>query len=326
MSREFTACVAVALDGARIIVDMDQHHRTTLGTFTLLLSAIIWGFAFVAQRAGMRYVGPFTFNGLRFALGALILLPWLIVSRGRPYNRVSAVPHRGIRIGLALAGVVLFASANLQQLGLVETTAGKAGFITGLYVVIVPLLGLLRGHAIRGWVWAGCAVSVVGLYLLSVVGVLSLSPGDAWVLAGAFGWAVHVHVVEWLVRRARPVVIAVTQFATCAVLSLIVAVLTESIHMQAILSAGWTIAYAGVLSVGVAYTLQVVGQRQVEPTRAGIILSLESVFAVLGGWWILGETLSLRGAVGCALMLAGMVMAQRGAGSSADAPAGRASS
>ncbi len=318
--------VASALDGGRIITDMNQRHRMTLGTVPLLLSAVIWGFAFVAQRAGMQYVGPFTFNGLRFALGALVLLPWLVFSRSGSRSCASAVPRRDVLAGLALAGVVLFASANLQQLGLVETTAGKAGFITGLYVVIVPVLGLLRGHAIRGWVWAGCAVSVVGLYLLSVVGILSLSPGDAWVLAGAFGWAVHVHVVEWLVRRARPVVIAVTQFAICAVLSLIVAVLTESIRIQAIVSAGWTIAYAGALSVGVAYTLQVIGQRHVEPAPAGIILSLESVFAVLGGWWILGETLSLRGAVGCALMLAGIMMAQRRAGPSAGAPQSRTSS
>jgi len=279
---------------------------------SLLLSAVIWGFAFVAQRAGMRFIGPFTFNGLRFGLGTLVLLPWLMSSRRRASAEENSTLHWRVRMGLILAGVVLFVSANCQQTGLIYTTAGKAGFITGLYVVIVPLLGLLRGHAVRSWVWAGCGLSVAGMYLLSVVGVFSLSAGDTWVLAGALGWAVHVHVVEWLVQRARPVVIAVTQFAMCAALSLIAAGLNETIRLHAVMNAGWAIAYAGILSVGVAYTLQIVGQRRVAPARAGIILSLESVFAVLGGWWILGETLSLRGAFGCALMLAGMVLAQRG--------------
>jgi drug/metabolite transporter (DMT)-like permease len=148
------------------------------------------------------------------------------------------------------------------------------------------------------------------MYLLSVVGRFALAPGDALLLAGALGWAVHVHIVGWLAQRSHPLRVAILQFVTCAVLSLMVAGFTETIRMAEILQAGWMIAYAGVLSVGVAYTLQVVGQRQVDPARAGIILSLEAVFAVMGGWLLLGETLSMRGIIGCTLMLAGMMLAQ----------------
>jgi drug/metabolite transporter (DMT)-like permease len=289
---------------------------------TLLLAAIIWGFAFVAQRMGMRFLGPFTFNGLRFALGTLVLLPWFAISRRRAKAMVDlgSTRRRGLMMGLA--GLVLFASVNLQQIGLVQTTAGKAGFITGLYVVIVPLLGILRRHRVNGWVWGGCGLALAGLYLLTVKGAFSISMGDGLVLAGAFGWAVHVHVVDWLAARVPPIRIAIVQFSICAALSLVIGGATESIRLAAIRDAGWMIAYAGVLSVGVAYTLQVVGQRRVDPARAGIVLSLEAMFAVLGGWVLLGETLSLQGAAGCALMLAGMMMAQLRRRSSADRVAG----
>jgi drug/metabolite transporter (DMT)-like permease len=298
---------------------MEHTHRNLSGTMTLLLAALIWGFAFVAQRAGMRYVGPFTFNGLRFALGTLVLLPWLAAANRRRSPADDSSTRRQRWIMMALAGLVLFVSANLQQAGLVVTTAGKAGFITGLYVVIIPLLGMLRRHRVNATVWSGCALAAVGLYLLSVTGVFSVSAGDALVLGGAFGWAVHVHIVDWLAARVHPIRIAVLQFSICAALSLIVGGLSESIRLSAILDAGWMIAYAGVLSVGVAYTLQVIGQRRVDPARAGILLSLEAAFAVLGGWILLGESLSMRGAIGCTLMMAGMVLAQIRRRSSADA-------
>lgn len=288
-----------------------EHSRTNLvGGLTLLLSAIIWGFAFVAQRAGMEFVGPFTFNGIRFALGGLVLIPWLLRLRARESKPIYAVSSRHLGIAIGMAGVVLFVSANLQQIGLVHTTAGKAGFITGLYVVIVPLLGLFRRHRVNVFVWSGCVLAAGGMYLLSVVGTFSISLGDTLVLAGALGWAIHVHLVGWLAQRMHPLRVAVLQFAICAVLSLAVAMLTETIQWAQVLHAGWMIAYAGILSVGVAYTLQVVGQRRIDPARAGVILSLEAVFAVIGGWALLGETLSARGFIGCALMLSGMMLAQ----------------
>jgi drug/metabolite transporter (DMT)-like permease len=177
-------------------------------------------------------------------------------------------------------------------------------------VGIVPLLGLRRGHRAGLWVWIGCVLAIGGLYLLSIHGSLAISLGDTLVLGSAFGWAIHVHVVGWLAERMSPVFVAAGQFAICAMLSLAVATAVEPIRLSAILDATWAIAYAGILSVGVAYTLQVVGQRRIDPARAGIILSLESVFAVIGGWLLLGEVLSVRGALGCSLMLAGMIVAQ----------------
>jgi drug/metabolite transporter (DMT)-like permease len=270
----------------------------------LLLAAAIWGFAFVAQRAGMDHVGPFLFNGIRFLLGSLVLVPFLLRRRAkRPMDRRTI-------LGLLAAGLVLTLAANLQQVGLVSTTAGKAGFLTGLYVVLVPLLGLLRGQRLRWAMALAVPLSAAGLYLLSVTGSLRIAPGDGWILLGALVWAVHVQLIDWLVGRSDALVIAASQFAICGALSLLVSFATETTSLGDIVAAGWSIAYAGLLSVGIAYTLQVVGQRHVEPSRAGVVLSLEGVFAALGGWVVLGERLSTRSLVGCGLMLAAMILAQ----------------
>jgi len=212
--------------------------------------------------------------------------------------------------GTALAGLVLFAAASLQQVGVVYTTAGKAGFITGLYVVMVPILGLLRRQRAGLAVWGGALFAVGGLYLLSISGGFGLGLGDGLVLASAFGWAVHVHVIGWLAGRARPARVAAVQFAICAALSLIVGLIAERIVWAELLQARVPILYAGLLSTGVAYTLQVVGQRRIDPARAGIVLSLEGAFAVLGGWLILGETMGSRMLAGCGLMLVGMIASQ----------------
>ena len=206
---------------------------------------------------------------------------------------------------------MLFAAASLQQIGIVTTSAGKAGFITGLYVVLVPLLGLFRGHRAGKWVWLGSVSAAAGLYFLSIAGALRIEAGDALLLGSALGWAIHVHLVGWLAACVRPVVVAVFQFTVCGLLSLGVALIREPIVWQSILSAGWAILYAGILSSGVAYTLQVVGQRRIAPASAGIILSMESVFAVVGGYLLLSESLSARALLGCALMLVGMILAQR---------------
>ncbi|MCK4571030.1 DMT family transporter [Candidatus Bipolaricaulota bacterium] len=298
---------------------MEHSTNNLTGIFTLLLSAVIWGFAFVAQRASMEFVGPFTFNGIRFALGSLVLVPLVVMHRRSKPEPIQSAPSRHQWIAIGLAGLVLFVSANLQQIGLVYTTAGKAGFITGLYVVFVPLFGLFCRHRVSAYVWAGCGLAAGGMYLLSVVGVFSIAAGDALVLGSALGWAVHVHLVGWLAQRMHPLRVAILQFAICAVLSLGVAGFTETIRIGEILQAGWMIAYAGILSVGVAYTLQVVGQQRVDPARAGIILSLEAVFAVIGGRILLGEILSTRGLIGCALMLGGMMLAQLRAQARSDA-------
>lgn len=278
----------------------------------LLLTAIIWGLAFVAQRAGMEHVGPFAFNGVRFALGSISLLPllWLACRRRGDGAGEARMNARSALWGGALAGVVLFLGATLQQVGVVYTTAGKAGFITGLYVVIVPLMGLLWGQRSGGRIWLGALLAVMGLYLLSMTRQFTISPGDALVLIGAFFWAGHVQVIARLARRIDSLVLSFFQCVVCSILSLITAAFTESISVAGLVQATWPILYGGVMSVGVAYTLQVVGQKGAHPAHAAIILSLESVFALVGGWLLLGEILSVRAGIGCALMLVGMLVSQ----------------
>jgi drug/metabolite transporter (DMT)-like permease len=293
----------------------------------LLLTAAIWGFAFVAQRAGMEYIQPFTFNGVRFALGSLSLLPLIFIlrrwsSRKMPRKNptgITTIRNRDVAgesgdakvwlYGL-LCGSVLFTAASLQQVGIVYTTAGKAGFITGMYVVFVPLSGLLwRQRA--GWSrWVGAALALAGLYLLSVTRGFTIAKGDLLVLLSALFWTAHVQLIGWFSPKTNSLVLASLQFAVCSLFSLVVAVIAESVVLAGILRAAIPILYGGLCSVGIAYTLQVVVQKTAHPAHAAIILSLEGAFAVLGGWLILGEVLSLRGLSGCALMLAGMIVSQ----------------
>jgi len=294
--------------------------KTLKAEALLLLAAVIWGFAFVAQRVGMDHVGPFTYNGVRFVLGALSLLPLLWLGR-RSAAPIGPGGWRRILGGSLLAGLILFAGASLQQVGIVYTTAGKAGFITGLYVVIVPALGLLWGHRTLWSTWAGAALAVAGLYLLTLTDDLTLAEGDGLVLIGAFFWAGHVLVIGWLSgRHIEPVLLACLQFIVCALLSLVVAVATEPMTLNGLWGGALPILYGGLLSVGVAYTLQVVAQRDAPPAHAAIILSLETVFAALGGWLLLNEILPGRGLLGCALMFAGMLLSQLGLGRAAPPP------
>lgn len=275
----------------------------------LLLAAAIWGFAFVAQRVGMQHIGPFTFNAIRFALGTLVLTPFLPVRRGGPRSAPLSRSGPQLRDGV-LVGVILFLGASLQQIGIVTTTAGKAGFITGLYVVIVPFLGLFWRQRTDRATWLGACLAVAGLYLLCVRGTLTIGRGDLLVLASALFWALHVQAIGWLSPRTDPLRLACLQFSICSLLSLVTALLVETIQLPAIRAAALPILYAGMMSVGVAYTLQVVAQRRARPAHAAIILSLETVFAVLGGWLLLGENMSPRGLLGCVLMLGGMIVSQ----------------
>ena len=279
----------------------------------LLITAIIWGFAFVAQRIGMDYVGPFTFNGIRFAIGSLSLLPLVLMSR----EQRTAAKHILLRPGLktilfggGALGLSLFAGASLQQIGLVYTTAGKAGFITGLYVIIVPILGLIWRQQPRTGTWIGAFLAAIGLYLLSITEKFTIELGDLLVLIGAFFWAAHVLIIGWLSPRINPIKLAFSQYVACSILSLTAAAMTEVITWGSIVQAAIPILYGGLLSVGIAYTLQVVAQRDAHPAHAAILLSLEAVFAAIGGWLILGEIISPRGLVGCGLMLFGMLLSQ----------------
>ena len=279
----------------------------------LILTACIWGSAFVAQRIGMRYIGPFFYNGIRFAIGSLFLVPlWIYRAHQTHRNRRSRHSSASLLLGGLAAGAVLFLGASLQQIGIVYTTAGKSGFITGLYVILVPIMGLAWGQK-AGWHrWLGAVLAVAGLYLLSVTGVTRISRGDLLVLASAFFWAAHVHVIGWFAPKVDVIALACLQFAVCSILSLAAAIFTETIGLDAVGKAVWPILYGGLLSVGVAYTLQVVAQQKAHPAHTAIILSTEGVFAVLSGWLIIGETLGLRGLIGCALMLAGMIVSQTG--------------
>jgi len=279
----------------------------------LLLTAVIWGVAFVAQRVGMVYVGPFIFNGIRFALGGLMLLPFAIkgnhsnaTRRDNFFNKSSEI----IRWGGFAAGIIIFMAASLQQVGLVYTTAGKAGFITGLYVVIVPIIGLFLGQKTHNGTWLGAMLAALGLYLLSVTKNFTIALGDLLVLIGAVLWAVHVHLIGWLSPRMNSARLAVLQYAACSILSLLTAIFFESISVKSIQQAAVPILYGGLLSVGVAYTLQVVAQKKAHPAHAAILLSSEAVFAAIGGWVLLNEVLSLRGLLGSILMLSGMLISQ----------------
>jgi drug/metabolite transporter (DMT)-like permease len=274
----------------------------------LLVAATIWGFAFVAQRVGMDYVGPFLFNGVRFALGSLSLLPLL---RLRREDREAKKKQPGMAlVGGGVAGVVLFIGASLQQVGLVYTTAGKAGFITGLYVVIVPVLGSFLRQRIRLGSWVGAVLAAVGLYLLSITDRFTISFGDLLEVGGAFFWAIDVLIIGWLSPRVSAVRLSIFQFMVCSCLSLATAFLTEDLILDRLLKASTPILYGGFFSVGIAYTLQVVAQKKASPSHAAIILSLETVFAALGGWLFLGETLSPRGLIGCAFMFSAMIISQ----------------
>ncbi len=290
-----------------------MQKETLKADTLLLLTALIWGFAFVAQRVGMEYVGPFTFNGVRFALGSLSLLPLIIVTRKKRRSGGEEQPTLQPRTVLGasiLAGLVLFLGASFQQVGIVYTTAGKAGFITGMYVILVPIIGSRWGQKTTTGTWIGAILAITGLYLLSMTGNFTISKGDLLVLISAFFWAGHVLLLGWLSPKTDSLVLASTQFAVCSVLSMMTAFGVEAVTLESIIRGAVPILYGGLMSVGVAYTLQVVAQRTAHPAHASVILTLEGAFAAIGGWLILGEILSIRSLVGCALMLLGMLVSQ----------------
>ncbi len=286
-----------------------MQTRTIKSDSLLLVAAFIWGTTFVAQRVGMDHIGPMTYNALRFIVGAATLSPLILRRTNKLGGQKKANPKLLIWGG-ALAGLALFGGASFQQMGLLHTTAGKAGFITSLYVVLVPLMGLVLGHRAGVSLWIGVVLAVVGLYLLSVTESLTIGRGDLLVLISAFFWAIHVQLIGYLAKRASALRIACIQFVVCSALSFVAALFTESIELNAIVPATIPILYGGVLSAGVAFTLQVVCQKTSPASHAAIIMSLETVFAALAGWLILHETLGLRSLAGCALMLVGLMVVQ----------------
>lgn len=278
-------------------------------SLALAVTAVIWGLAFVAQRVSLGFLGAFSFNAIRFALGALSLVPVSLALDSRLRRSERGAWKDAFKAGLP-CGAVLFAGASLQQLGMNWTTAGKAAFLTGLYIILVPLAGLLRGTKPGKPVLLGALAALAGLYLLSVPADLSFNPGDLLETAGAFFWAAHILLLGRFSRRVDPVRLSIAQFLTCAALSSVPALLFEQPTAAAVAAAGAPILYAGIGSVGVAYTLQAVGQKGLSDGPATLILSMETVVAAVGGALLLGETLGARGLAGCALMFSGMLLAQ----------------
>ena len=289
---------------------------------SLLLTAAIWGLAFVAQRKGLEHLDPFTFNALRFALGALSV--WLLarlprfnagkVNSGSPLNAVTAARHESWK-GSLLLGLLLFIAASLQQFGMLWTGAGSAGFITGLYVVFVPLIGLGRGQKLNALLVLAVALSLAGLTLINGKPDLQATLGNGLVLIGAVFWALHVQLIDKLTKSHSSLRLARIQYGVCAGLSLFGALIHRGLAWlgfaglgSSVISAGLPILYAGILSVGVAFTLQLQAQKRVQPHAASVILCLEGVFAMFGGWLLLREKVSPHAITGAALLLAAMLV------------------
>lgn len=276
-----------------------------------MLTALIWGAAFVAQSAGMEQNGPFTFNTIRMILGGIVLIPCIALFDKMRHVRLGwRSADKNLWVGGCLCGVALFTGATLQQFGIQYTSAGKAGFITALYVIFVPLCRLFAGKRPGKLLWGSVALAAAGMYLLCMDGSLALSKGDVLVLLGAFGFTAHILIIDHFSQKVDGVRMSCIQFFVAGALSLVCMFLFEAPSVPAILSAWAPILYAGLLSCGVAYTLQVVAQKDTDPTVASLILCLESVFAVLFGWLLLGETLSMKELLGCILMFVAIVLAQ----------------
>lgn len=283
-----------------------MKHRKLVSSLMLIVAALIWGTAFVAQRKGMEYAGPLAFNGVRTLIGSLVLLPVALI-----FRPAKAANLRKTLLAGLLCGLCLFMATNLQQIGLTSTEAGKAGFITTFYIILVPVLGLFLRKKTGAVTWLAVAVALGGLFFLCVKpGEVRIAPGDLLVLGCAFFFAVQILVIDFFVQEVDGVLLSCVQFAVDGVLSLIAAFLFEKPDFPALFRGWIPLLYTGILSCGVAYTLQILGQKNLHPTVASLLMSLESAFAVLGGWLILHERLTRRELLGCALMLAAVLLVQ----------------
>jgi len=286
-----------------------QKKNTTKGIIFLVTAAVVWGFAFVAQRLGSDHVGAFTFNGARFLLGTLSLIPVILLFEKNEHDRQKM--KTTLKSG-AVAGVLLCTASFLQQVGIDLTdSAGKSGFITGLYMILVPIIGIFIGKKTNILSWIGAVFGVVGLGLICLDGgALTITAGDAVLMLSAIVFAIHIMVIDHFGDNIYSLRFSMTQFAVCTVINWILALFTEDISFATILSAGIPIAYCGFMSVGVAYTCQVIGLKYSDPTSGSIILSTESVFAAIGGAIILHERMAPLAYLGCVLILAGIILTQ----------------
>lgn len=287
-------------------------------SFLLLLTATIWGTAFVAQSVGMDYVGPFTFNMLRCLIGGIVLIPYIFLSnkvsgseKKRIEERETKSEKKTLITGGICCGILLALAMNFQQVGIQYTTVGRAGFITACYIIIVPLIGMtFFGKKCRSTIWAAVVLALIGLYLLCITEEFDIGQGDFLVLICSFLFSLHILVIDHFSPLVDGVKMSCVQFFVAGIVSGIPAFLTENVVWGNILAAWQPVLFAGVLSCGIAYTLQIVGQKNMNPTVASLILSLESCIAVLAGWIILGENLTLKEMLGCIFMFAAIVLAQ----------------
>lgn len=281
----------------------------------LLLTATIWGIAFVAQSVGMDYVGAFTFNSVRSLMGALVLLPVIfILDKQKPQTKLSDAEKKASRktliTGGISCGILLCLASNFQQFGIKYTTVGKAGFITACYIVIVPIFGLFMKKKCSSYIWAAVALALAGLYLLCIKDGFSIGKGDFLVLICAFLFSLHILTIDHFSPMTDGVKMSCIQFLVSGLLSGIPALAMENPQFSSLLAAWQPLLYAGVMSCGVAYTLQIIGQKDMNPTVAALILSLESCISVLAGWLILGQSLSIREILGCVIMFCAIILAQ----------------
>lgn len=288
-------------------------NKQLKGSLALLTATVIWGFAFIAQSVGMDLIGPFTFQMVRCLLAVAFLVPFsFLLDIGKCSMKESFEKWKNPKLWKAsiFCGIALFAASSLQQVGLVYTDAGKAGFITAMYIVLTPVVGRLRGNKVPKAIIFSVALAVVGLYLISCVGVTEINKGDLLVLGCAFAFAIQINCIDHFCEGLDGFRMNCIQALTVAVISAPCVFLTETVEMNSLVACWGPLCFAGVLSMGLAYSMQIVGQKEIEPTTASLIMSLESVFAVLGGWWLLHERMSPTELLGCGLVFAAVVISQ----------------
>lgn len=283
------------------------------GSIALLTATVIWGFAFIAQSVGMDLIGPFTFQMARCLLAVLFLIPFsFVLDIGKCTMKESFEKWKNPKLWKAsmICGLALFAASSLQQVGLVYTDAGKAGFITAMYIVLTPVVGLFRGNRISRATIFSVGLAVVGLYLISCVGAAQINKGDLLIMGCALAFAVQINCIDHFCQGLDGFRMNCIQALTVAVISVPCVLFTETVDIGNLTACWGPLCFAGILSMGLAYSLQIVGQKEIEPTAASLIMSLESVFAVLGGWWLLKERMSTTELLGCGLVFAAVVISQ----------------
>lgn len=296
-----------------------ENNKSLKGSILLLIAALIWGSSFVSQRIGMNYVEPFTFNACRSLMGSVTLIPVIYFMRkANAKNSVldkedkAVLNRRSIKGGL-ICGLALSIASSFQQIGISMTSAGHAAFITALYIIIVPVLGIIFGRKIPAVIWLCAALSLAGFYLLCINSGFAVNPGDYLCLICAFCFSVQIMCVDHFIKNEKkvdPVLMSFVQFVVVTLVSFVLTFIFEKPELPSIIGAGWAILYSGIFSGAVAYTFQILGQQSTNPAIAPLIMSLESVFAVLFGWLMLNEKMSLQEIAGCILVFLAVVLSQ----------------